>query len=247
MEENYTAERVIEALTAVGVPQEVIEVVVPIAAYESRVDGTPFVHEAADALSPSFGVFQINVDSEPAFYYQVMKDAGFNLEGLFTEEQIKQLETNVVGKDEKDVRKFSDEAEAKAKTFIAKSPLIEQAKLFKKVYDNKSKELGTDNIEEVLSSMYVLTVDKYKDKENEDAQVLKAKIDKDVQDYYAKEQETKDDMSLFKQADEDSMNTEEITEPQEDAPNNFFPQKPTPARNYYGLLKEISKVYDANS
>ena len=36
MEENYTAERVIEALTAVGVPQEVIEVVVPIAAYESR-------------------------------------------------------------------------------------------------------------------------------------------------------------------------------------------------------------------
>ena len=63
MEENYSAEQVIEALASVGVPQQVIELVVPIAAYESRVDGVPFVHEAADKLSPSYGVFQINVDS----------------------------------------------------------------------------------------------------------------------------------------------------------------------------------------
>ena len=142
MEENYSAQQVIEALASVGVPQQVIELVVPIAAYESRVDGVPFVHEAADKLSPSYGVFQINVDSEPAFYYQVMKDAGFNLEGLFTEEQIKQLETNIVGENDKDVRDFSDEAQAKAKTFMAKTDLKTQAELFKLVYDNKAKELN---------------------------------------------------------------------------------------------------------
>ena len=80
MEDNYSVEQVIEALASVGIPQQVIELVVPIAGYESRVDGVPFVNEAADKLSPSYGVFQINVDSEPAFYYQLMKASGINVE-----------------------------------------------------------------------------------------------------------------------------------------------------------------------
>ena len=121
MEDNYTTQQVIEALFDAGVPQQVIELVVPIAAYESRVDGVPFVHEAADALSPSYGVFQINVDSEPAFYYQIMRDAGFNIDRLFTKDQIMQLTNNIVGEGDKDVRAFSDDAQEKAKTFIAKS------------------------------------------------------------------------------------------------------------------------------
>ena len=41
MEDNYSVEQVIEALTSVGIPQQVIELVVPIAGYESRVDGVP--------------------------------------------------------------------------------------------------------------------------------------------------------------------------------------------------------------
>ena len=246
MEENYSAEQVIEALASVGVPQQVIELVVPIAAYESRVDGVPFVHEAADKVSPSYGVFQINVDSEPAFYYQVMKNAGFNIEGLFTEEQIKQLESNIVGEDDKDVRDFSDDAQAKAKTFIAKSDLKTQAELFKLVYDNKAKELNTDEPMKILSNMYSMTVDKYNDSENEDAQQLKGKIEGDVSDYFASKQKIKDDTSLFKQAEEDSMKVEDNEEQVEDAPNSFFPQRPTPAKNFYQLLKQISKVENVN-
>ena len=317
MEENYSAQQVIEALASVGVPQQVIELVVPIAAYESRVDGVPFVHEAADKLSPSYGVFQINVDSEPAFYYQVMKDAGFNLEGLFTEEQIKQLETNIVGENDKDVRDFSDEAQAKAKTFMAKTDLKTQAQLFKLVYDNKAKELDTDEPMKILSNMYSMTVDKYNDSENEDAQELKGKIEGDVSDYFASKQKIKDDTSLFKQAEEDSMDidkkrndlmtmavgkyfdnnknyryegsrgpvvisgfdlndqspegpgaeefkmmsNDEINEQYQkrildyvpinnveskDAPNSFFPQRPTPAKNYFALLRQLSKVENAN-
>lgn len=242
MEENYSAQQVIEALASVGVPQQVIELVVPIAAYESRVDGVPFVHEAADKLSPSYGVFQINVDSEPAFYYKVMKDAGIDVEGLFTKEQIKQLETNIVGEDDTDVRDFSDEAKAKAKTFMAKTDLKTQAQLFKLVYDNKAKELDTDEPMKILSNMYSMTVDKYNDSENEDAQELKGKIEGDVSDYFASKQKIKDDTSLFKQAEEDSMTVEENQNTEEDAPNSFFPQRPTPAKNYFQLLKQISAV-----
>ena len=205
MEENYTTQQVIEALFDAGVPQQVIELVVPIAAYESRVDGVPFVHEAADALSPSYGVFQINVDSEPAFYYQVMRDAGFNIDRLFTKDQIMQLTNNVVGEDDKDVRAFSDNAQEKAKTFIAKSPLIQQARLFKKVYDNKSKELNTDEPMTILKSMYTLTVDKYEDKTNEDAQAVKTKIEEEVNKAIGQKTKLKADMDLFKEVDEQIM------------------------------------------
>ena len=205
MEENYTTQQVIEALFDAGVPQQVIELVVPIAAYESRVDGVPFVHEAADALSPSYGVFQINVDSEPAFYYQVMRDAGFNIDNLFTKDQIMQLTNNVVGEDDKDVRAFSDEAQEKAKTFIAKSPLIEQARLFKKVYDNKSKELNTDDPMTILKSMYTLTVNKYEDETNEDAQAVKTKIEEEVDKAIGQKTKLEADMDLFKQVDEQTM------------------------------------------
>ena len=205
MEDNYTTQQVIEALFDAGVPQQVIELVVPIAAYESRVDGVPFVHEAADALSPSYGVFQINVDSEPAFYYQVMRDAGFNIDNLFTKDQIMQLTNNVVGEDDKDVRAFSDEAQEKAKTFIAKSPLIEQARLFKKVYDNKSKELNTDDPMTILKSMYTLTVNKYEDETNEDAQAVKTKIEEEVDKAIGQKTKLEADMNLFKEVDEQSM------------------------------------------
>ena len=226
MEDNYSVEQVIEALTSVGIPQQVIELVVPIAGYESRVDGGPFVNEAADKLSPSYGVFQINVDSEPAFYYQLMKASGINVEELFTKEQIKQLETNVVGEGEKDLRDFDDTAKTKAKTFLAKSGLKTQAELFKLVYNNKSKELGTDDPIKILSNMYVMTVDKFNDADNEDAQALKTKIEGDVSTFYERKQKTEDDMSLFKQAEQSSMENVGVGDA---------------ALNYYKLLSQITK------
>ena len=226
MEDNYSVEQVIEALTSVGIPQQVIELVVPIAGYESRVDGVPFVNEAEDKLSPSYGVFQINVDSEPAFYYQLMKASGINVEELFTKEQIKQLETNIVGEGEKDLRDFDDTAKTKAKTFLAKSGLKTQAELFKLVYNNKSKELGTDDPIKILSNMYVMTVDKFNDADNEDAQALKTKIEGDVSTFYERKQKTEDDMSLFKQAEQSSMENVGVGDA---------------ALNYYKLLSQITK------
>ena len=94
--------------------------------------------------------------------------------------------------------------------------------------------------------MYSMTVHKYNDSENEDAQQLKGKIEGDVSDYFASKQKIKDDTSLFKQAEEDSMKVEENKEPVKDAPNSFFPQRPTPAKNYFALLRQLSKVENAN-
>ena len=38
----------------------------------------------------------------------------------------------------------------------------------------------------------------------------------------------------------------ENKEPVKDAPNSFFPQRPTPAKNYFALLRQLSKVENAN-
>ena len=155
-----------------------------------------------------------------------MKASGINVEELFTKEQIKQLETNVVGEEEKDLRDFDDTARTYAKTFLAKSGLKTQAELFKLVYNNKSKELGTDDPIKILSNMYVMTVDKFNDADNEDAQALKTKIEGDVSTYYERKQKTEDDMSLFKQAEQSSMENVGVGDA---------------ALNYYKLLAQITK------
>ena len=155
-----------------------------------------------------------------------MKASGINVEELFTKEQIKQLETNVVGEGEKDLRDFDDTAKTKAKTFLAKSGLKTQAELFKLVYNNKSKELGTDDPIKILSNMYVMTVDKFNDADNEDAQALKTKIEGDVSTFYERKQKTEDDMSLFKQAEQSSMENVGVGDA---------------ALNYYKLLSQITK------
>ena len=74
--------------------------------------------------------------------------------------------------------------------------------------------------------MYVMTVDKFNDADNEDAQALKTKIEGDVSTYYERKQKTEDDMSLFKQAEQSSMENVGVGDA---------------ALNYYKLLAQITK------
>ena len=46
--DSYTTQEVIEALQSVGIAEEIVEYLVPIAGYESRVDGVPFTRDALD-------------------------------------------------------------------------------------------------------------------------------------------------------------------------------------------------------
>ena len=74
--DSYPTQAVIEALQNVGVSAEVIEYVVPLAGYESRVKGVPFTRNALDDFSPSWGVFQANLDSMAPGIYKAMKELG---------------------------------------------------------------------------------------------------------------------------------------------------------------------------
>ena len=81
-QDSYSVPEVIEALRSVGVQEEVIEYIVPIAGYESRVDGVPFTRDAEDKLSPSWGIFQANINSMAPGIYQAMKELGVQLPGV---------------------------------------------------------------------------------------------------------------------------------------------------------------------
>ena len=94
--QTYTIEDVIAALNDVGyVDENVINYIVPIIAYESRVNGIPFTQDAKDPTSDSWGIYQTNINTEMAAIYKVMTEEGIKLPGL-TSEQKKQLTTNVV-------------------------------------------------------------------------------------------------------------------------------------------------------
>ena len=58
-----TTAEVIEALQQEGLADDVIKMLVPILAYESRVDGVPYVLTAIDSESPSYGLGQANITS----------------------------------------------------------------------------------------------------------------------------------------------------------------------------------------
>ena len=64
-----TTKEVIIALQEEGFTEDMIKTLVPILAYESRVDGVPYVLTALDSESPSYGLGQANVDTmEPAYW-----------------------------------------------------------------------------------------------------------------------------------------------------------------------------------
>ena len=86
-QESYSSYEVIVALQNIGISQEIIEYVVPIAGYESRVEGTLFTRDALDKLSPSWGIFQANVDSMAPGIYKAMNELGVDIPDMPDEQK----------------------------------------------------------------------------------------------------------------------------------------------------------------
>ena len=161
--DSYTTQEVIEALQSVGIAEEIVEYLVPIAAYESRVDGVPFTRDALDKESPSWGIFQANL-----------------VPGV-SAEQDKVLVTNTAQPGQKPLLKFTTEQkEFVANWFAQQADLNDNALVFKYMLEQKLKDKKTDDFRIAMNELYVLTIEKFNDPENTDAQQLKAKIESEM-------------------------------------------------------------------
>ena len=157
-ETNYTVEEVIEALQSVGIAEEVIEYIVPIAAYESRVNGVPFVRDALDKVSPSWGIFQANIDSMSPGIYKAMKELGVIIPEV-SDAQDKILISNVAQPGQESLLNFTDNQKVfVADWFAKKANLKDNALVFKYILEQKKKDLNTNDDEEAMDVMYVLSL-----------------------------------------------------------------------------------------
>lgn len=178
-EQAYTTQEVIEALESVGIAEEIVEYVVPILAYESRVDGVPFVNTAEDPTSPSYGLAQANVDSMSPAIYMALQEAGVQIPGI-TPEQEKQLSSGIVQEGEEDVRAFTPEQrEFVINWFQNDAQLKDHALMLKHMLHQKEIE-GSDSWKDSLDELYYLTTKKFNDPTNEDAQALKSQIEEEM-------------------------------------------------------------------
>lgn len=222
--ETYTLEDVIAALNGIGyVDENVINYIVPIIAYESREGGVPFVQDAKDPTSDSWGIYQTNINTEMSAIYKVMEEEGVELPGM-SKLQKKQLSTNVVGEKEKDVRKFTNSQKKVVREFLKNADLSTQTKVFKEMYEIKSKEIKSDKTEDVMSSLYFNTTRKFYTDKQPEALEFKDIMDKELKLYtkrkmeedYKKEQATiqQDEINKFKRmaAAQQSVNPTERTQ-----------------------------------
>tara|TARA_S200002703_G_C3748512_1_gene230275 strand:- start:122 stop:1027 length:906 start_codon:yes stop_codon:yes gene_type:complete len=178
--DSYSTIEVIEALQSVGVAEEVIEYLVPIAAYESRVDGVPFTRDALDKESPSWGIFQANLDSMAPGIYKAMKELGVEVPGV-TEEQDNVLVTNNAQPGQETLLDFTNEQkEFVANWFKTEANLKDNALVFKYMLEQKLKDANTDDFKVAMKELYVLTIDKFDDPNNTDAQELKKMIENEM-------------------------------------------------------------------
>ena len=178
--DSYSTIEVIEALQSVGVAEEVIEYLVPIAAYESRVDGVPFTRDALDKESPSWGIFQANLDSMAPGIYKAMKELGVEVPGV-TEEQDNVLVTNNAQPGQENLLNFtSEQKEFVANWFKTEANLKDNALVFKYMLEQKLKDANTDDFKVAMKELYVLTIEKFNDPNNTDAQELKKMIENEM-------------------------------------------------------------------
>jgi hypothetical protein len=210
--ETYSLEEVIAALNSVGyVDENVINYMVPIIAYESRVNGIPFTQDAKDPTSDSWGIYQTNINTEMSAIYKVLVDEGIELPGL-TDEQKKQLETNIVPDKNnngeidpgEDKRKFTNAQKKVVREFLKNADLETQTKIFVNMYDIKSSEVNSDKPEDVMEELYFNTTRKFYNDKQPEALEFKAKMDKEVKLYTKKKME--DDYIMEKE----KLNQEEI-------------------------------------
>ena len=180
-QESYSSYEVIVALQNAGISQEIVEYVVPILGYESRVDGTLFVNTAEDELSPSYGLAQANVSSMSPAIYMAFKELGVELPGL-TDEQEEQLLTNKYI--DEDLRPFTEEQTSFViNLFQNTAKLNDHAVVLKYMIQQKMME-GAETEVEAINELYPLTVSKFNDTSNQDAQAVKSKISGEVSSFY---------------------------------------------------------------
>jgi hypothetical protein len=226
-QDSYSVQEVIEALQSVGVAEEVIEYVVPIAAYESRVNGVPFTRDALDKESPSWGIFQANLNSMSPGIYKAMKELGVEVPGI-TEEQDKVLVTNNAQPGQENLLNFT----SKQKKFVAnwfknEANLKDNALVFKYMLEQKLKDAKTNDFKKAMKELYVLTIAKFEDPNNKDAQQLKQKIEKEVEEA----------MSVTTITEEDNDSDRGIPVPED----NFDPRQPQPQRTPYLNPSEMTQ------
>ncbi len=174
--DSYPTQAVIVALQNVGVSAEVIEYVVPIAGYESRVDGVWFTRNALDEFSPSWGIFQANLDSMAPGIYKAMKELGEIVPNV-SKEQDKVLSENNAQPGQESLLNFTDEQKQFVATwFKERANLNDNALVFKYIFEQKTKDVKAKNFKEAIDELYPLTVSKFNDPENIDAQEVKQKI-----------------------------------------------------------------------
>ena len=180
-QESYSSYEVIVALQNAGISQEIVEYVVPILGYESRVDGTLFVNTAEDELSPSYGLAQANVSSMSPAIYMAFKELGVELPGL-TDEQEEQLLTNKYI--DEDLRPFTEEQTSFViNWFQNTAKLNDHAVVLKYMIQQKMME-GAETEVEAINELYPLTVSKFNDTSNQDAQAVKSKISGEISSFY---------------------------------------------------------------
>ncbi len=186
---TYSIEDVIEALNDVGyIDEYIINYIVPIVAYESRVNGIPFTQDAKDPTSDSWGIYQTNINTEMSSIYKVMKESGVDIPGL-TEEQENQLETNIVPENKKDVRKFTNKQKIVVREFLKNADLKTQTKIFDDMYKVKAKQIKTEKLEDVMKELYLNTTKKFYIDNQPEAVKFKDIMDREVKLYTKKKME----------------------------------------------------------
>jgi len=187
-----TTAEVIELLKQEEFTDDQIKLLVPILAYESRVDGVPYVLTALDSESPSYGLGQANVDKMEPAYWMTFNEYNISLPGQ-TEQQVAQWKRAGYDVNEEDVRDFTPEQREYVINYMQTADLEFHVKLLKNMFHQKELEGGM-NFEEALLDLYVFTPMKFdpnntnfehfREQDAKEAQEFKTKIDAEVDAYY---------------------------------------------------------------
>lgn len=178
-----TTQEVIEALQEEGLSDDVIKTLVPILAYESRVDGVPYVLTALDSESPSYGLGQANVTTMESALWMALSETGVDIPGA-TDQQVAQWKRAGYDVSEEDVRDFTEEQEAFVIDYLNNADLQFHAKVVKHMLHQK--ELESDMTEdEAIQDLYKLTIAKFNQPEQHpEAASFKLTIEDDVDSFY---------------------------------------------------------------
>lgn len=178
-----TTQEVIEALQEEGLSDDVIKVLVPILAYESRVDGVPFVLTALDSESPSYGLGQANVTTMEAALWMALSETGVDIPGA-TDQQIAQWKRAGYDVSEEDVRDFTEDQETFVIDYLNNADLQFHAKVVKHMLHQKELESGMTE-DEAIQDLYKLTIAKFEQPEKHpEAHAFKKSVEKELDTFY---------------------------------------------------------------